>query len=185
MICWLTPKLNRVFTPVGDFAGSSHRHLTVTSPQPQFIMGFGFRRFGVGSPGKSQRIAEVNLLATTRTGSGSVDHLLGNIDADVALRANQAAGCFSNPLIARSPRRADRFLTRGTMHQNACHLRGEHDPLFTPGTLMNTQSRRDGNRRVTIGTLDRQVSARLIDNEMIIADRTFEEDIGHGCLANQ
>jgi hypothetical protein len=65
------------------------------------------------------------------------------------------------------------------MHQRTFHLGSDHEPLTTTRTLLNIQHRGDGDWSMAVGTLDAHASSSLIDNEVITADRTFEEDIGH------
>jgi hypothetical protein len=65
------------------------------------------------------------------------------------------------------------------MNQGPFHPWSDHEPLPTPGTLVNTQHSRDGNRSMAVGTIDGHASSSLIDNEVITAGLTFEEDIGH------
>ena len=44
---------------------------------------------------------------------------------------------------------------------------------------MDIQHWRYGNRSIAVGTVDGHAPSNLIDNEVITASRTFEEDIGH------
>jgi hypothetical protein len=65
------------------------------------------------------------------------------------------------------------------MHQGAFHRCGDHQPLPASGTLVDIQHRGDGSRSMAVRTLDGHAPSSLIDDEVIAAGLTFEEDIGH------
>jgi hypothetical protein len=65
------------------------------------------------------------------------------------------------------------------MHQGSFHRYSDHEPLPTAGTLVDIQYRGDDSRSMAMGTLDGHAPSSLIDDEVITAGLTFEEDIGH------
>jgi hypothetical protein len=97
----------------------------------------------------------------------------------MAFGTNNDSRIFSGLLVAGYSRSTNRFLARGTMHQSSFHLWGDHQSLATTRTLVDIQRRGDGNRSMAVGALDGYASSSLIDNEVITAGLTFEEDIRH------
>jgi hypothetical protein len=152
---------------------------TRLSPKPIGIMAFGLGRAGVQHPVPCTRISEIDQFAATRAGRGAIGDLFGNMDAGMALGADNDNRSLSGPLVAGPPRSANRFLARRTMHQGPFHLWPDHEALTTARTLVNTQRRGNGNRRLAVGTLDRHASTCFINDEVMAAGFAFEVDIWH------
>ena len=71
------------------------------------------------------------------------------------------------------------------MNQRALHPGSYHQSPPTARTLLGIQRRGNGNWSMAVGALNGHASSCLIDNKVITAGLTFEEDIDHWLASSE